>query len=181
MRSEVNINRISKDYRLLLCSMLFLFLAQGILKAQGGPEDPPRPVTITATAQGLSFGAFYHYSSGGTVIITPAGARSRTGDVVLFGLNPFSAALFNVRGNPGTVVSLMSIPDVTLNGSNGGSMILQINVSVASNPPQPFVLTLPYPTPTPLSIGGTLIVSGSSSANPPGSYSGTFNITLIQE
>lgn len=169
---------ISKDYRLLLCSVLFLFLTSGMLRAQGGPEDPPRPVTITATAQGLSFGAFYHYSSGGTVIITPAGGRSKTGDVVLFGLGSFSAALFEVRGNPGTVVSLMSVPNVTLTGSNGGEMILKID---SSNPSSPFVLTVPYPTPTTLRIGGTLTVSGSSSANPPGSYSGSFNITLIQE
>lgn len=141
-------------------------------------EPPPRPIRIDATAQFLSFGAFYHGASGGSVIITPAGSRSSTGDVVLLGLGyPFSAAMFEVHANPGTVISILNGPDVSLPGNPSGSMTLHIG---SSSPASPFVSTVPFSVAIPLYIGGTLTV-GNSAANPPGSYSGTFDITLVQE
>lgn len=177
MKQAGNI-RISKRYVVYaMLAILLLAFNTGTASAQ---EDPPRPITITATAQSLGFGTFYHYASGGSVIISPAGSRSKTGDVVLFG-GSFSAALFEVRGNPGTVVSLLTVPDATLTRGGGGSMTLKINFLTDSNPSSPFVLTQAYPNPTTLSIGGTLLVSGNPMTNPAGSYSGTFNITLNQE
>ena len=145
------------------------------LKAQ---EPPPRPIRINATAQGLSFGAFYHGVVGGTITITPASARSSTGDVVLFGLGyPFSAALFQVHASPGTVIAILNSPDVPIFGIPSGSMNLHIG---SSNPTSPFVTTVPYTVAIPLYIGGILTV-GNSAANPPGSYTGTFDITLVRE
>ncbi len=43
----------------------------------------------------LSFGAFYHGAVGGTVTISPSGARTSTGDIVLLGMgySIFSVAL----------------------------------------------------------------------------------------
>lgn len=145
------------------------------LKAQ---EPPPRPIRIDVTAQGLSFGAFYHGAAGGTITINPAGARSSTGDVVLLGLGyPFSAALFQVRASAGTVIAILNSPDVLIFGIPSGSMNLHIG---SSNPTSPFVSTVPYTIPIPLYIGGTLTV-GNSAANPPGSYTGTFDITIVRE
>ncbi|HUS86910.1 MAG TPA: DUF4402 domain-containing protein [Bacteroidales bacterium] len=141
-------------------------------------EPPPRPIRIDATAQFLSFGAFYHGAIGGSVIIDPSGSRSSTGDVVLLGLGyPFSAAMFEVHANPGTVISILNGPDVSLPGTPSGSMTLHIG---SSSPASPFVSTVLFDVAIPLYIGGTLTV-GNSAANPPGSYSGTFDITLVQE
>ena len=167
-----------------LCRMRFFFMiVMNIIfiatslpaKAQ---EPPPRPITVTVTAQNLSFGAFYHGAIGGTVTINSDGSRSATGDVVLLGLGyPFSTALYEIIANPGTLISILNGPDVSLPGSNGGSLTLHIG---DSNPASPFVTTVPYPTPTSLTVGGTITVSNSL-ANPPGDYSGTFDITLVQE
>jgi hypothetical protein len=145
------------------------------LKAQ---EPPPRPIRVDPTAQVLSFGAFYEGSSGGSVIIDPSGSRSSTGDVVLLGLGyPFSPALFEVHAHPGTVISILNGPDAVLTGIPSGSMTLHIGSSI---PGSPFVSTVHYNIAIPLYIGGTLTV-GSPAANPPGNYSGTFEITFVRE
>ena len=141
-------------------------------------EPPPRPIRINATAQVLSFGAFYHGAVGGTVTVNPSSVRSSTGDVVLLGLAyPFSAAMFEVHAHRGTVIGILFGPDVSLIGTPSGSMTLRID---SSNPTSPFVSTVNFNVPIPLYIGGTLTV-GNSVANPPGSYSGTFDITIVRE
>jgi hypothetical protein len=141
-------------------------------------EPPPRPIVVTATSQGISFGSFSQGPAGGTVAVTAVGARSSTGDIVLLSFNPaHSAALFEVVGNPGTLVSLLSGSTALLTGSNGGSMLLTVG---GTNPASPFIITAIPPAATLLYVGGTLTV-GAPGSNPPGSFSGTFNITLIQE
>jgi hypothetical protein len=141
-------------------------------------EPPPRPITITVTSQVLSFGAFTQGAVGGTVTISAAGARSSTGDIILLNLGfSFSTALYQIVGQPGTLVSLLNGPDVSLPGSGGGSMLLHIG---SSNPASPFVIITVPPAFTTLNVGGVLTVSNPA-ANPPGNYSGTFNITFIQE
>jgi hypothetical protein len=111
-------------------------------------------------------------------VITPAGFRSATGDVVLLSLGfPFSAALFQVHANRGTVISILNGPDAVLTGIPSGTMTLHIG---GSNPSSPFVSNVNYNIAIPLYIGGTLTV-GNSVANPPGSYTGTFDITLVRE
>jgi hypothetical protein len=157
----------------ILLGMIYSLSSE--LKAQ---EPPPRPIRINATAQGLSFGAFYHGASGGTVVITPAGARSSTGDVVLLSLGiPFSAALFQVRAHRGTVISILNGPDTILSGTPSGTMSLHIG---SSNPASPFVSNVNFNVVIPLYIGGILTV-GNSVANPPGSYTGTFDVTIVRE
>jgi hypothetical protein len=159
--------------------ILLLVLLISSLQMARCQEPPPRPITVTVTAQGLSFGAFSQGATGGTVTISSAGGRSATGDVILLNLTgyTFSTALYRLVGNPGTVVSILNGPNVSLPGIPGGSMTLQIG---ASNPASPFVINTIPPAYTELNIGGTLMVS-SPAMNPPGSYSGTFDITFIQE
>jgi len=155
--------------------VIFLFAASRQTIAQ---EPPPRPVQVTVTAQILGFGAFYHGAVGGTVMIAPDDTRSATGDVVLLGMGYlFSSARYEIIANPGTVISILNGPNVNLPGSNGGFLTLQVG---ASDPVSPFVTTVPYGVITYLNIGGTITV-GNSAANPPGNYSGTFDITLVQE
>lgn len=140
---------------------------------------PPRPISVYVNpAQPLNFGAFFQGPLGGSVVVYPAGSRSVTGDVVQASLGySFTPALFEVEGLPGTLVTILNGPDVTLTGSNGGTMTLRVG---ASDPGSPFIITTTPPLRTVVNVGGTLTV-GTPSANPPGTYSGTFNITFIEQ
>lgn len=164
-------------YGLMALLSVFLFICvTAIVNAQ---EPPPRPVIITANAsQPLAFGAFSPGISGGTVTVTPSSTRSSTGSVVLLSMGyTYTSAMFYVRANPGTVLSLLGNPPVTLTGSGGGTITLQIS---GSQPASPFVTTLPWPQQTTLLVGGILTV-GNIASNPPGTYSGSFTITLVRE
>ena len=135
-------------------------------------EDPPRPIAVSL-ATGIEFGIFFHGPTGGTVVISPDGTRTSTGDVFLVGFasSPLS---FWIDANPGTIISMLPIPTITLTGSSGGSMTMDID---ATNP------VLPFPAPSPTTqffLGGTLNVSNAL-ANPPGYYSATFFVTFNQE
>ena len=144
-----------------------------------GQELPPKPISVYVNpAQGLSFGAFYHGTTGGSVIIYPNGSRSVTGDIVQANTGAqYSPALFEIEANEGTIISILNGPDITLSGSNGGTMTLHIgNANTGSS----FITTALSPQRTLVSIGGTLTV-GNSLANPPGNYSGTFSVTFMQE
>jgi hypothetical protein len=161
--------------RIILCAGILLSFAK---KVQAQPP-PPRPISIYVNpAQGLIFGAFFQGASGGTVIVYPDGSRSVTGSLVQANLGfPFSPAIFEVDANVGTVVSIMNGPDVTLTGSNGGSIGLHIG---AASTGTTFITTAASPSRTQVRIGGTLTV-GNPLANPSGNYSGTFSVTFIQQ
>ncbi len=90
---------------------------------------------------------------------------------------PFSPAIFEIDANPGTLISIMNGPDVTLTGSNGGFLSLHIGTSSTGTP---FIATATSPARTIVRIGGTLTV-GPPLANPSGNYSGVFQVTFIQE
>ena len=160
----------------LVVSLLYLLFAG--MRNLAAQEPPPRPVRITPTAQILSFGAFYTGAGGGTVIIDPSGARTSTGNVVLLNLGyTYSAAMFEVHAHRGTVLSILKGPDVLLTGIPAGTMSLHIG---NTSPPSPFVSNVNFNVSIPLYVGGTLTV-GPPAANPPGTYNGTFNITLVKE
>jgi hypothetical protein len=140
-------------------------------------EPPPRPLVVTVT-RNISFGAFTHGLTGGSVSLDVGGTRTKTGDVILLNLGyTYSTATYSLVANPGTVVSLLPGSDVYLNGSNGGTLRFHID---STNPASPFVISTIPPASTTLYLGGTLTV-GNTSSNPPGNYSGTFNLTFIQE
>ncbi|MFH1121335.1 MAG: DUF4402 domain-containing protein [Bacteroidota bacterium] len=169
-------NSISRHFRTTLISgaALCLIMLHGRLSAQ---EEPPRPMSLS-TFQNLSFGAFITGYMGGTVIIYPDGTRSVTGDIItVFQGYQHHPAIFEVEANPGVVISIMNGPDITLSGSNGGTLTLQLGGSI---PASPFINTTRPPFRTQVRIGGTLIV-GNMLDNPSGEYSGTFTVTFIQE
>lgn len=138
-------------------------------------EPPPRPITAT-TVQNIAFGVFYQGLAGGTVTISSAGTRTAGGSVVLLSTGAYSVAIFDVTANSGTVISFLK-PVTTLTDGSGHSLSLQID---ETNPSTPFVTTNPYTIPTQVSMGGILTI-GSPAVNPPGNYSGTFEIIFIQE
>jgi hypothetical protein len=142
-------------------------------------ELPPKPMQIYAVpGQGLLFGAFVHGTTGGTVIMNANGIRSSTGDIILLGLGAnFSPAVYEVEANSGTVVNIMNGPDVSLSGSNGGTIMLHINNADVGSP---FIVTTQSPVRMQVRVGGTLTI-GNSLINPPGAYSGSYQIIFIQE
>jgi hypothetical protein len=141
---------------------------------------PPRPVIITVnSSQPLAFGAFTPGAAGGAVTVTPdGGTRCSSGTIILLNMGMiYTPAMFYVTANPGTVISLLSGPPSTITGSNGGTLTLQPD---GTWPASPFVTTVPYQQQTTVLVGGTLTV-GTIAANPPGSYSGTIDVTFVQE
>ncbi len=174
MKGILNKHYHNDKFRAGLLTMVFLFIIAADVLAQ---EPPPRPVQVTVS-QNLGFGAFTAGISGGTVVIDVSGARTSTGDVILLNLGyAYYAAVFRIVGNTGTVVSILNGSDISLTGSNGGSMTLHIGTS---SPVSPFVINTTPPNYTQLTVGATLTV-GNVAANPPGAYSGSFYITFIQE
>jgi hypothetical protein len=164
----------------ILFAGLFLFALLGPAAAQAQlPPDPPRPISVYVNpAQGMIFGAFFLGNSGGSVILYPDGSRTTTGSIIQANLGyPFSPAVFEVDANPGTQISILNGPDVTLAGSNGGSIQLKIG---AASTGSSFITTAAPPARTQVRIGGTLLI-GSPLANPAGAYSGSFSVTFIQE
>ncbi len=154
-----------------------------------------QPIEIIST-QDLDFGTVSQYDvTGGTVTVSNTGSRLATGNIALIG-STFSLAAFTIildntlcedddgndhgnghgndHGNDhcdGQDQFSLQIdsPTVSLSGSNGGSLLLHIGTA---NPEFPSVEN---GTPTTVYVGGTLTI-GSSSANPPGTYSG--NVVL---
>ncbi|MDT8401926.1 MAG: DUF4402 domain-containing protein [Bacteroidales bacterium] len=165
-----------RKYNEIIATGLVAIILLTLSSKSFGQEPPPRPIRITVTAQQLTFGAFTHGAAGGTVTVSPAGMRFSTGDVVLLDLGyPYYPTVYEIMAIPGTVVSILNGPDAILTGSNGGSITLTIG---SSDPPSPFVISPPFPNL--ISIGGTITI-GNSAANPPGAYSGTYDIIFVQE
>jgi hypothetical protein len=171
--------RSSAGIYLLFCKCLLAVILLLTMQYAHGQEPPPRPISVYVNpAQGLIFGAFFQGVTGGTVTIYPDGSRSVGGSIVQANLGiPFSPAIFEVVANPGTLISIMNGPDVTLTGSNGGTLSLRIGTASTGTP---FVTTATPPARTLVRIGGTLTV-GPPPANPAGNYSGIFSVTFIQE
>lgn len=159
-----------KRNRLLkwICLGLFLFSSHSHLIAQ-----EPSVVTL----QDISFGAFFQGSSGGSVTIYPDGARLVSGDIIVANISGFSysPAIFEVEADPGTLISILKGSDTSMSGSNGGSIGLQVGDSDTS-----FPIIVPSSGRIQVSMGGILTV-GNSQDNPSGDYTGSLNITFIQE
>jgi len=131
---------------LIISISVCIFLLNGRLSAQ---EEPPRPMSLS-TFQNLSFGAFITGFMGGTVIIYPDGTRSVTGDIItVFQGYQHHPAIFEVEANPGVIISIMNGPDISLNGSNGGTLTLHLGGSI---PESPFINTLRPPFSTQIRI-----------------------------
>lgn len=119
----------------------------------------------------LSFGAFTA-GSGGTVNLSAIGARSKTGGVMLSSQGaPASAAQFSIGGTASSTVVITLPADGTVTLTDGANT-MALNGFV-SNPNGTGIV----------GGGGTLIVSVGAvltvgSAQPPGSYTGSFNVTV---
>jgi hypothetical protein len=151
-----------------------LLLLVSVTEAQ---EMPPAPISVSFVMN-LNFGAFSQGMGGGSVIIDPAGSRTSMGDIFLVNLGySYYPAKFELQGNPGTIVHFLAGPPTVLNGSMGGTMTMTLGLT---DPPTPFILPSSVNGTVEVYLGGVLTV-GSPAANPPGVYSGSFNVMFIQE
>ncbi|WP_424493589.1 DUF4402 domain-containing protein [Salinimicrobium sp. GXAS 041] len=168
---------IATDKNLLKIAFLILFLSGAFpMLAQ---ENPPIPVKVEVnTSQFLNFGAFTTGEGGGTVTVDFNGNRTHTGNVFLLNLGASpSPALFDVTANPGTILQIIAPNSVELNGTNGGTIYLDIN---SFSTGQSFITTANPPGVNEVFVGGTLTI-GNESAAPAGRYNGTFNLTFIHQ
>lgn len=172
MNSQSRFNSLKRLF-LPLCLLAGMVLVHNRGFAQ---EEPPKPIVVTvSTLQHLSFGTFIQNGNYGTVTITPQGSRSSNGSIILptvFSI--VTPALFEVEALPGTLITINNGPDSQLVGSNGGFLTLQVGESSTGTT---FITSGSH---TDVFIGGTLLV-GSVLANPPGEYSGSFQVTFIQQ
>lgn len=157
----------------ILCVLFMISFT--CLRAQ---EKPPRPITVTVNvARQLQFGSFIQSGSYGTVTVDYSNTRSATGSIILPNISSSAfptSALFIVDAEPGTLITIVNGPPVDLTGNHGGKITLTLGEASTRSP---FVTR---DRTTDVFIGGTLEVM-SLSANPAGSYSGTFSVTFIQQ
>jgi hypothetical protein len=143
------------------------------------PFPPPSQLQVFYM-MGLNFGSFYPGSTTGTVTISPNGNRTSSGLILDMG-NIGHQAIFDVLLLPGRLVSMSWQSTVTLsNGSYSLSMQIGPTDKIATSPTSAeFVTSSGSPFRNQVNFGGTLTV-GSISVNPPGDYSGTFEVTFHQ-
>jgi len=105
----------------------------------------------------------------GTVVMTPAGARSATGGTTLGNAGGAAAAAFNVTGQGNATYSI-TLPASTTVTSGANSMTVD---TFTSNPSG--TGTLSAGGSQALTVGATLHVGASQAT---GTYTGTFSVTV---
>jgi len=156
-----------------------LFCVLGFSELTIAQEKPPIPITVRVnTAKQLYFGKIIPLSnSGGYVSVDFNGSPTYNGVVILNGF-ACSEALYEVEAEPGVLFNIV-YPDPNPRLSRGG-FYLQMHLgdpNVDSKYGYQFITHTKY---TYVHIGGTLDV-GSLLANPAGVYSGSFDVTFIQQ
>jgi hypothetical protein len=127
---------------------------------------------VLSNTRSLDFGRFVA-GSGGTVVLSPVGLRSRTGGVVLLNSPSTGQAAFNVGRTSGDEnrAVIITLPDngATRLTSGADSMAVGDFVNTPSA-----LLSIPDGGTT-LSVGATLTVAPNQA---PGNYSGTFSLIV---
>lgn len=126
------------------------------------------PISITKSTD-LNFGDVVPTASSGTVVVTPAGARSATGGATLGSSSSVSAASFTVAGqaNAAYTVTLPSSATIT---SGANSMTVNTFTSTPSG-----TGNLGAGASQTLSVGATLQVGANQAI---GTYTGTFSVSV---
>lgn len=124
-------------------------------------------LTITKTAD-LNFGGLLPGAAAGTVTVNPDGTRTGTG-VTLVGGSTFGAATFALSGQPNASYTIALPSSITItDGTN--TMTVDTFTSNPSGTGQ-----LDASGSATLRVGATLKVGANQ---PPGTYSGTFDVTV---
>lgn len=164
---------------LLICLVIFSLSAVSELKAQVTVKvkaiaDVRQALTIKETTQ-LSFGRFSPEVQGGKIIISPDGARTAEGSVVLAvgGSNPGS---FFINGqNEATFsITIPSEPEILTNFETDKTMLVSEWKAFPASGKAVEKMTEGGLT---LSVGASLFV-GDMDANPVGIYTGSYAVTV---
>lgn len=136
-------------------------------------------LTVTAT-QAINFGTFFLTGgAGGTVTVGYDGSRTSTGDILLLSMVPTAQpAIFEIELCPGGNVIITFDATITLTGSHGGSLSLDIGPTEKGPNGSIFSTNSDCNIVTSLRVGGTLHVPGTAI---PGTYTGNFTITVNQQ
>jgi hypothetical protein len=157
----------------LLITFILLFILESEVKGQ----LIPAPTIGITKVQDISFGFFTQRGTEGTISVSSLGLRTATGGVIPLNLGgSVQSAAFNVSAPLGTIITLLLPSDVKLSGSAGGEISLRVHDTL---PISPFVTTQTSGN-TQVKIGGTLTIK-SLQQNPPGNYSGTFTVILVNQ
>jgi hypothetical protein len=159
--------------------LTFLSLFGLSISKVAAQENPPIPITVEVrNAQGLNFGAFTVGDAGGNIIVSPSGDRSADTDVHLLNLgSAHHYAIFDVYANPGTLLQIQPVSNITLSGPVGSNVTLSIDPYLDISTGQTFITTQ---NPHEVIVGGKLNIA-TGAAGPAGSYNGSFSLTFIHE
>ena len=127
------------------------------------------PVITLARLTDLRFGDIFTGPLAGTVILSPAGARTATGGAGLGALSPVGPATFTVTGAANATYAINLPATITLTAAGG-----TLTVSPVTSTPSPTGLLGATGQQT-LALGGTLNVAANQAD---GDYAGTFNVTV---
>ncbi len=159
---------------LFLTTVLFFCINSSFAQ----PILPQRSLTVTAT-QAIQFGTLCVGSSGGTITVNWNGSKSSTGDVIPLSMAPAAQpAIFEIILCQGRNVIITFSPTATLTNGTGGSLTLHIGPTEQGISGASFTTNSDCNFITPLRVGGMLDIPGNA---PPGTYTGSFDITFNQE
>ncbi|MCM3875969.1 MAG: DUF4402 domain-containing protein [Thermoanaerobaculia bacterium] len=126
-------------------------------------------IALTKTAD-LNFGDVVASAAAGTVVMSPAGARSATLGATLGNANGAAAAAFGVTGVAAATYAI-SLPGAAISISDGGANTMSVGTFTGSKATG----TLSGAGADNFTVGATLSVGANQVA---GSYTGTFNVSV---
>lgn len=170
-----------------LCMCVLISYSLMLTGQNQAPDLPLRSATLSAV-QELNFGdlTIKSGSSGGTVSVDYNGTRSATGDIVLLNMgNIAQQAIFEYKLCPGRTVSVTYPTTIIMTGVNGGTLTLhvgpiRIGSTIINFGSGIFTSNKGCDDLHLIYAGGTIDVN-SISANPSGSYTGSFQLTFNQQ
>jgi hypothetical protein len=170
---------VNTNWRFLKLLIFTAILLVCVNASYAQPDLPQRTLTVTAT-QAIHFGTLcVTGGAGGTVTVGYDGSRISTGDILLLSMAPSAQpTIFEIKLCQGRNVIITYSATTTLTGSNGGSLTLDIGPTEKGINGASFTTNSDCNFITPLRMGGTLHIPGTAI---PGTYTGSFDITLNQE
>ncbi len=170
-----DLNTYILPYRILFFITIFVLCVN---TSYSQPSLPQRSITVTPV-QAICFGTLAVNASSGTVSVDYSGSRFSSGGVTLLNMSPSAQpAIFEIKLCQGRNVIITYSATITLYGSNGGTLTMDIGPTEKGGYGSIFPTLSDCNFITPLRVGGTLHIPANAV---PGNYTGSFTITFNQE
>lgn len=133
------------------------------------------PISVAKTAD-LKFGSVAKGAAGGTVVIAANGNRTKTGDISLVNVGTVQAAAFTVTGDAGREY-VLTLPSAAIEITSGANKMNVDTFTSSLSGRGTISGTIGSGTTgtQDITVGATLTVG---SAQAPGSYTGSFKVTV---